>query len=58
MIYLKRSKDIRMEGNINNHSPNETLNTTKSILDKGVTIEISASQEMCEKKKRKAILTQ
>ena len=49
MIYPKCFKDIRIKGYTDNHSLYESLNTTKSILDKCLRVQISALREMCEK---------
>ena len=40
MICLKYTKDIDIKGYTNNHSKYETLNTTKSILDKYFRVQI------------------
>ena len=49
MIYSKCSKDIRIESYTDYHSLYETLNTTKSILNKRLRVEISTFREMSEK---------
>ena len=51
LLFSKVQKEIHIEVFLKSNSLFETLNTTKSVLDRRLCIEISTLAEKCEKKK-------